>query len=569
MGLAACGSGGGAGTGNISPGGTPAAPVAPVDPAVSAQLTAEFAIATNALTLNWKDVFPSGTNYRVQSRNADGSWSTLSLITGTGGALSFYRVLTATTTLRVQAEQPNLASTLLKTGSGATEFTIIVGNPTLSFAAPRDGAFVFGSIVITGTASSERAGPVEVTATLGAAQVSTSTGSGAFSLTLDATKLAAGNDTLTVRAVDSAGAVTTIRRAVVIASSAALAYTPLFVAGANLTLLASDGDALLYVLADPKTGARQYKLRSIASGGEIALANAGSVENSTAWQLSGGRVYAQGRDNDCVQACIYEWTADGTRRNLSLADPVIGTSDQYPLARNGFVIWTNVGDGPVGSYTLFDATARTYRRIAPPAIASLVGNTDYDFFVRDGAVTFYFWATVAGSGMQSVFDVFRWTSVDDRTTRITDEAGRSVYPASDGTDVIWQYSPVGQIDGYALRTRPVAGGTTTTLASGVQRWRFVDRTLAYREASGTTPTVQARYQGSPVTLATGAASDLYGTRGGVVLYRDGDRTRSWSGATRTVTLRVDVPLMNPIVGSDAFFFVQGSDALVYRVTLTP
>lgn len=73
MGLAACGSGSSTGTGNISPGGTPAAPVAPVDPAVSAQLTAEFAIATNALTLNWKDVFPSGTNYRVQSRNADGS----------------------------------------------------------------------------------------------------------------------------------------------------------------------------------------------------------------------------------------------------------------------------------------------------------------------------------------------------------------------------------------------------------------------------------------------------------------------------------------------------------------
>ena len=565
--LAACGSGDGAGTAAGSNGNVTPAP--PTDPAVTAQLTADFVVATNTLTLNWKDVFPAGTNYRIQSRGADGSWSTLSLVAGTGGALSFYKVLTSTVTLRVQAEQANLASTLLKTGTGATEFTIIVGNPTLSFATPRDGAFVFGSIVITGLASSERSGAVEVTATLGAAQATTSTSNGQFSLTIDTAGVAVGNNSLVVRAVDAAGASTSVRRTVVVASNAALVHAPLFVAGPGVSLLASDGDALLYVLTDAKTGARQYRVRTISAGSEITLANAGTVENSTAWQVSGGRVYAQGRDADCAQACVYEWSADGTRRNLSLADPVVGTSDQFPLVRNGFVIWTNVGDGSVGSYTLFDIAARTYRRIAPPVTASLVGNTDYDFFVRNGAVTFYYWATVAGSGMPSVFDVFRWTSVDDVTTRVTDDAARSVYPASDGTDVVWQYSPVSQVDDYALRTRPVTGGTTTTLASGVQRWRFVDRTLAWREASGATPTVQARYQGLPTTLATGTTSDLYGTRSGFVLFRDGDRTRTWSGATRTATLRVDVPLVNPLLGVDAFFFVQGSEGLVYRVTLAP
>lgn len=540
-----------------------------VDPAIAAQLTAEFTVATNTLALTWKDVFPAGTNYRIQTRNADGSWSTLSLIAGTGGALSFYRVLTATTTLRVQAEQPNLASTLLKTGTGATEFTIIVGNPTLAFTTPRDGAFVRGSFVITGAVSSERAGALEVTATIGTAQSTVMSSNGSFSLTLDATPLSPGSYSLAVRAVDAQGAATTVRRNVVVASTAALTHVPLFVAGPGVALLASDSDTLLYSLTDAQTAARQYRLRSITSGNEITLANAGSVDYSTAWQLSGGRVYAQGRDSDCLQVCIYEWSPDGTRRNLSLADPVVGMSDQYPLARNGFVIWTNVGDGSIGSYTLFDAVARTYRRIAPATAATLVGNTNYDFFVRGGTIHFYYWATVAGSGMQSVFDVFRWTSADDLTQRVTDDAARSVYPASDGTDVIWQYSPVGQVDGYALRTRPVAGGTTTTIANGVQRWQLVDQTLAWRESSGSTPTVQARYQGVPVTLATGTNSELYGTRAGQVLYLDAGRTRVWSGATRTSALRVDVPIAAPVLGSDAFFFVQGSDGLVYRVTLIP
>ena len=553
--------------GNVTP---PARP--PSDPASAAQLSVDFTVATNALALNWKDVFVAGTTYRVQSRALDGSWATIGTVAsagGTGSTLSFYKTLSTTVTLRVQAEPANAAPSVLKTNTGATEFTVVVGNPVLSFTAPRDGAFLYGSVTINGNTSSERVGPLEVTATLGSAQATTTATAGSFSLPLDLSALAAGTYSLSVRSTDSGGAVTTVRRNVVIASSAALAYTPLFAGGAGTELLAIESDNLLYSVTDPRTGARSVRLRVPSTDNEVILSKADTIDSATAWQLSGGRVYVQGRDTDCPQACIYEWAGDGARRNLSTANPIARSSDQYPVAHDGFVIWTNVGDGTTGSYTLFDVTARSYRRIAPPAAALLVGNTTYDFFVRNGYVTFFFWATVAGSGMASVFDVFRWTSIDGATQRWTNDAVRSVYPASDGTDVIWQQSPVGQIDRFDLVTRPVAGGNNTTIATAVTRWYFADQTVAWTESAGTMPTIQARYRGVPSTLATGKATNLYGTRSGYVLYLDGDRTLAWSGAARTATVRVDVPIRAPIFSINAFYFVQGADGLVYRATFGP
>ena len=101
------------------------------------------------------------------------------------------------------------------------------------------------------------------------------------------------------------------------------------------------------------------------------------------------------------------------------------------------------------------------------------------------------------------------------------------------------------------------------------RWNFADQTVAWLESAGTVPTLQARYRGVPSTLATGKSAALYGTRAGYVLYLDGNRTLAWSGATRTPTVRVDVPISAPIFSVNAFYFVQGADGLVYRATLAP
>ena len=70
------------------------------------QLTSTVNLSTNTVLLKWSDSFPAGTNYRIETQNADGSFSLVESVSGVGGsgtAMQWQRAVTVSGIYRVVA----------------------------------------------------------------------------------------------------------------------------------------------------------------------------------------------------------------------------------------------------------------------------------------------------------------------------------------------------------------------------------------------------------------------------------------------------------------------------------
>lgn len=431
--------------------------------------------------------------------------------------------------------------------------------PVLGISSPVDGAFVNGLLTINGTSTSDKPGTVTTRASLGDFEFLNTTNA-AFTGSMSLAGLPAGAYTLTVRATDSSNATTVVQKTLIVTSAAALTYTPLFSIGAGGQLLAADGDRLLY--ASP-TG--NITLRNTSTGAEVNLADTGRLTNIADWQISQGRVYVQGRDTDCIKTftCIYEWAADGSRTNLSTANPLAVNYEVHPVAMGNLVVWTSTN---AGGYTLFDALSRSYRLIAAPAGANYVGNGRYDLMLQAGNIIFFYWAQTGGVAGSSAFDVYRWDSLSNTSTRLSEGGARNIYPQTDTQQVAWLQTPVG--DGVAtLRSQGVSGGVVTDLGTNVNQFRAEDGVTAWLESTDTERAVRARYQGVTHTLSTQSTAVLYGTGGGTVLFGEGGKAFSWNAATGGATRKLDAaPNQTVITGGQAYFII-GNSVTVYRMDL--
>lgn len=102
---------------------------APRDFAADAQFTAALDSAGRRVTLSFRDVFPSGTQYRIESQAAGASFVSRAVIDGTGGAgatLSWSADLSESATFRVIALRAGRADVALKTAQGATTTAVAV-----------------------------------------------------------------------------------------------------------------------------------------------------------------------------------------------------------------------------------------------------------------------------------------------------------------------------------------------------------------------------------------------------------------------------------------------------------
>lgn len=75
--------------------------------AANAQITASYAQGTQVANLSWKDTFPQGTQYLVQTQSPNGSFATLETVAGAGGSsatLNWTGPVSQTTIFRVQAQ---------------------------------------------------------------------------------------------------------------------------------------------------------------------------------------------------------------------------------------------------------------------------------------------------------------------------------------------------------------------------------------------------------------------------------------------------------------------------------
>jgi hypothetical protein len=530
-----------------------------------------FGIASVSATF---DGVPAGT---LTAPNACSS--RVACVTGTGVVFDAYRF---DVNAAVAKSGNHVMVFTVTDGSGATQTASVpvpISNPpTLTVTTPTDGAFVFGTLQLAGTASTDKAGAVTVTARLGDQQFLQTTNP-SFAATFDLTGLAPGSYLLTVRATDNGNAVTQVQRTLFVPSAGSLAYSPLFAMPGAAQLLVADAGRILY--GSPEGAVR---MRDLASGSDVALAGVASIQYITGWRMGAGRAYAYGKGADCVNYCIYQWGADGSISNLTTPNPFSRASnigggwaaDQHPVARDGYVVWVNdraadtgVITSATGRYTVFDVQAGTYTRVGVPAGVNYLGNWNYDFAVAGGVVHFAFWGQTGGEGTASNFDVFRWRSDTGVSTRVTSGGARNIYTQTDGVRVAWQQSPVGTSvgDTFALVSQPLAGGASTTWSASATSFLLRDGVLAWVETGiGGARAVKAATMGNVYTLSILSTSTLLAVGGGQVAYAEQGKVYTFDAATGQTRLRVDALPAGPVfVTGGALVFSVG--ASVYSVSL--
>jgi hypothetical protein len=443
--------------------------------------------------------------------------------------------------------------------------TFTVSNPpTVSVTSPAsDLAFVFGNLRLTGTAASDRAGAVTVTASLGDVQFLQTTAL-AFDKTFDLTGLPAGTYTLTVRVADSANVTTTLQRAVVVASSAALAYVPAQGLGTNGQLLTVDGDRLVY--RSDEVGVR---MRNFASNTDIALA---AVPDTSNWSSSSGMSTASGRGADCVGrfTCVYQWAPSGSVINLSANEPVAGQYAQALLSRDAYVAWLRAGqtDGSGSRVVLFNPSQGRFFTIAPGPGAVYFLNTGLDFSVQSGVVNLFYTAATGSNGNKTTFDVYKWDSTTQASTRMTAEGEFNADPLTDGARVAWRrqlLTPPAN-SGATLFTENMFGGQRTTVSTSMEKFLLSDGLLAWAEITApAVRSIKASVGGSTTQISSSTTSLLYATSGGFVVYGEGGKVYSWNNVTQKSTLRLDVAPTAVMMSGSRLFFVLGPQ--IYRVLL--
>jgi hypothetical protein len=447
------------------------------------------------------------------------------------------------------------------TRQASASFTVS-NPPTVVLTLPGfEKAFVSGNLRVKGLAATDKPGPLTVRASLGAVQFLQTT-TAAFDTTFDLTGLPAGFYTLTIRVTDSTDVSEQLQRTVVVASSAALAYGPAQGLGSSGELLAVEGDRQLY--SSTEVGVR---LRDIAGNTDIALAGAqpnGLVSNR--YSLNAGFAYSNQNQPDCsaFSSCIYQWAPDGSIRKLSTNEPVAYGSGVGLLARDGFVAWA--GRNPGSPMTLLDLGQNRRLTIAPFLGDGAI--RDFDFSVQAGTTRVFYSDFVGINGSRSAYDLFKWDSSTQVSTRMTTEGENLASPATDGVRVAWQrllLTPPAN-GASTLFTESFAGGSRTTVSTTMDRFFLADGVLAWTEfIAPTARALKASVGGTTSVISSSTTTLLYATSGGFVVYGQGDKVYSWNSVTQKSTLRVDVTPTRLLLSGNRLYFVLGPQ--IYRVLL--
>ena len=469
--------------------------------------------------------------------------------------------------------------------SKSTTVQVPISNlPGLTVTSPADGAFVTGTLNLSGSYSTDKAGVVTVLASLGDYQFMSST-SASFNGTMSLAGLTPGSYTLTVRATDSSNAVTVIQRTVTVTSNPAAAYPPSFTLGVGGQLIAVDGSNPTVVLYKADDGS--YRIRNTSTNADVTLQGASGIPFLYNWVLDGGNAFVDGGYlgltsagyTDCPLSCVYQWSASGVRTNLTTNNPFKIIYEEHPAAHSGYVIWANSAGANQGSYTLYDVSKGTYTKIAQPVGVNYIGNISFDFVVQNSTISFYYWGQTGGDGMTSTFDVYKWSSATNTSTKLSGGGARNIYPQTDGQTVAWLQTPIGGATtcngvavpcsaGSTILSMPAAGGTASTVSSTAsESFQLHDGVLTWLETTSTSKALKALVNGATSTVSGVTSSVLYGTGGGFVVFGESGKTYSWNASTKSSTLLIDAAPNQVLLKGSTLYFVMGASKTVYRVAL--
>jgi len=121
--LTACGGGGG--NADYSPPPAPQPTSQDLANAKAAALTGTYEPSDHMLTLSWTDTFASGTPYRVELKQADGTWSPTDSVPASGSksVITWHRSVATTIQLRIEAVLSGY-TVVLQTAGGQQEVDV-------------------------------------------------------------------------------------------------------------------------------------------------------------------------------------------------------------------------------------------------------------------------------------------------------------------------------------------------------------------------------------------------------------------------------------------------------------
>ena len=290
---------------------------------------------------------------------------------------------------------------------------------------------------------------------------------------------------------------------------------------------------------------------------------------------------------ECPLDCIYQWTPTGVKSNLSNTSPNSPSSrvgggyayEQYPRAHNGYVLWIDYSGANPGTYTMYKVATGVFTTINQPSGANYMGNTSYDFAVVNGVVNFFYWAQSGGDGMTSTFDVYKWSSATNTSTKLSGGGARNIYPQTDGQIVAWLQTPIGGATtcngvavpctpGSTILSLPAAGGAASTVSSTAsENFQLHDGVLTWLETTSTSKALKALVNGVTSTVSGVTSSVLYGTGGGFVVFGESGKTYSWNASTKSSTLLIDAAPNQVLLKGSTLYFVMGASKTVYQVSL--
>jgi hypothetical protein len=456
-------------------------------------------------------------------------------------------------------------------GASATKslnLAVPVSGPSLTVSTPQAGAFVATSLSVQGNTTGLDGSPVTVTAYLGATQILQTTSTN-FNGSLNLAGVAPGRHTLTVVAQGPSGAVTAVRRSIVVASGAALAHQPVFQAGDSDALAAAFGDFIVYQTPDGV-----MRLRNVATSSEFPLA--GTIGPQPRWAMAGDSLYrlAQGPVCGAVTPCVVrQLLSTGAVTNLTALNSKFVSADLR--AEGGHVALKGqtgliVHNTQTAAFFEFDCCGGSF------------GLGSWDFaLATSGAPVVYYWFQILSGDRPH--DLYRWTpTVPASSARVQHSTDGPTPPdvSIDSASATYHVSPFDSgIIGSpykGLRSRLLLGDAEITLSSsdtglvgrllqrGVTIWE--ERIPSFGALVPHFDLKARGPSGATVTLVPDAPSFGQAGSGFAAFHQPSDgNTYAFNGATGVSTLRVNGGPYTVFITGAWMYFQSGSG--IYRVAL--
>jgi hypothetical protein len=447
---------------------------------------------------------------------------------------------------------------------------IVFDNPPVLNVTPDDGAIVYGTLNVSGTATHDKYGAITTTIQFNGATLLQTTNQ-AFSTSYSLAGLAPGNYTMTVTSTDvnsSSGVSNTIT----VASAANLVFTPVTNLGIYQSLLAVDTTSFL------STDYQNFLLHTGTTLSTLSYQPNAITGSNGDWAIYNGNVFADGGastppSTTATSLNVYEWTPANVITDLSTltnlqnatqGETLVGVHDGWAL----FAVQTTttVGQPATTTYVFYNLISAQVLQIPVPSGATSADG-DGSFYLAQGQLVLYYSAQTGATSS----DIYSWSQATGVSTRVTSGGSLQRSPQTDGVRVAWVSTPpnsnCANLGGCTLSVLSIAGGTVQSVSQAMATFALSDGLLAWTEISTTGGGLKVSDGTTTTVLSSQTTAQLFGVGTGYVLYENDGFMYDWSSAAGALPLFNAMPRQAFITGKTVYFTSGSINNAVYQITL--